>query len=207
LRPQAFHQYINRLSNEFANMKIILILLVLAVLAVLAVLVVAVVAAQSKSAKKTSRTGIYRKRNLMTDNEEEFFGRLVVALPDHYIFPQVAMSALLDAASSDKKEAHSDRMSIAQKRVDYVVCTRRCEVVAVVELDDKTHSRANDELRDARLEQAGIRTVRFQARNKPKVDAIRTMILGPTVTEPGKATTEHAGQGAVPAGATPFTQQ
>ena len=182
-------------------MKIILIFLVLAVL------VVAVVAAQSKNAKKASRIGTYRQRKIMSDNEEEFFGRLVVALPDHYIFPQVAMSALLDAASSDKKRAHSDRMSIAQKRVDYVVCTRRCEVVAVVELDDKTHSRAKDELRDARLEQAGIRTVRFQARNKPKVDAIRTMVLGPAVTEPNKATTEHTGQGAVPSGATPFTPQ
>jgi hypothetical protein len=184
-----------------ANMKIILILLVLAVLAV------AVLAAQSKSTKKTSRTGTYRQRKLMTDNEEEFFGRLVVALPDHYIFPQVAMSALLDSASSDKKEAHSDRMSIAQKRVDYVVCTRRCEVVAVIELDDKTHSRAKDELRDARLEQAGIRTVRFQARNKPKVEAIRTMILDPTVTEVSKAATENTAQGAVPAGATSLTQQ
>ncbi|HEX8784796.1 MAG TPA: DUF2726 domain-containing protein, partial [Telluria sp.] len=103
--------------------------------------------------------------------------------------------------------AYGDRLRVAQQRVDYVVCTRRCEVVAVVELDDKTHSRAKDELRDARLEQAGIRTVRFQARNKPKVEAIRTMILGPTVTEAGKAATEHIGQGAVPAGATPFTQQ
>ena len=181
-------------------MKIILVFVVLVVLAGL-------VAVQLKTAKGKGRTGAYRRRKFMTDNEEEFFGRLVVALPDHYIFPQVAMSALLDAASSDKKEAHSDRMSIAQQRVDYVVCTRRCEVVAVVELDDKTHSRAKDELRDARLEQAGIRTVRFQARHKPKVEAIRTMILGPTVTEAGNAAVEPTGQDTVPAGATPFTQQ
>ena len=174
---------------------------------VLAVLVVAVVAAQSKNAKKASRIGTYRQRKIMSDNEEEFFGRLVVALPDHYIFPQVAMSALLDAASSDKKRAHSDRMSIAQQRVDYVVCTRRCEVVAVVELDDKTHSRAKDEMRDARLQQAGIRTVRVQARDKPKIEAIRAMILGPAVTEAGKTTTENAGQNTVSGGATPFTQQ
>ena len=117
------------------------------------------------------------------------------------------MSALLDTASGDKRIAHSDRLRIAQQRVDYVVCTRRCEVVAVVELDDKTHSRAKDELRDARLEQAGIRTVRFQARHKPKVEAIRTMILGPAVTEAGKTTTEPTGQGAMPAGATSPTQQ
>jgi very-short-patch-repair endonuclease len=98
-------------------------------------------------------------------------------------------------------------LRIAQQRVDYIICTRRCEVVAVVELDDKTHSHAKDELRDARLEQAGIRTVRFQARNKPKVDAIRAMILGPRATEAGKTATEPAGQGAMPAGATSLTQQ
>jgi hypothetical protein len=177
------------------------------VFVVLAVLLAGLAAVQLKTAKGKGRMGAYRRRKFMTDNEEEFFGRLVVALPDHYIFPQVAMSALLESASSDKKAAHSDRLSIAQKRVDYVVCTRRCEVVAVVELDDKTHSRAKDELRDARLEQAGIRTVRFQARNKPKVDAIRNMILGPTVTEAGKTATEPTGQGAVPASATSLTQQ
>lgn len=126
----------------------------------------------------------------MTDNEEEFFGRLIVALPDHYIFPQVAMSALLDTASSDNRKAYGDRLRIAQQRVDYVICTRSCEVVAVIELDDRTHSTAKDQLRDSRLEQAGIRTVRFQARNKPKVDAIRAKILGFATTESGKASIE-----------------
>lgn len=133
--------------------------------------------------KGKTRTGTYRRRKLMTDNEEEFFGRLVVALPDHYIFPQVAMSAMLQPASSDGKTARSDRLRIAQQRVDYVVCTKSCEVVAVVELDDRTHSQTKDQVRDARLDQAGIRTVRFQARNKPKVEAIRGMVLGPTSGE------------------------
>jgi hypothetical protein len=177
------------------------------VFVILAVLLAGLFAVQLKTAKGKGRTGAYRRRKLMTDNEEEFFGRLVVALPDHYIFPQVAMSALLDTANGDKKTAYGDRLRIAQQRVDYVICTRRCEVVAVVELDDKTHSSAKDELRDARLEQAGIRTVRFQARNKPKVEAIRTMIFGPTLTQADKATAENAGQGTVSAGATPFAQQ
>jgi hypothetical protein len=175
--------------------------------AVLAVLLAGLAVVQLKTAKGKGRMGTYRRRKFMTDNEEEFFGRLVVALPDHYIFPQVAMSALLDTASSDKRTAHGDRLRIAQQRVDYVVCTRRCEVVAVVELDDKTHSSAKDELRDARLEQAGIRTVRFQARHKPKVEAIRAMILGPTVTEDGEGMTEHTSQRDVPAGGTSLTHQ
>jgi hypothetical protein len=162
---------------------------------VVVALTVGFLAVQLKGAKGSGRTGAYRRRKFMTDNEEEFFGRLVVALPDHYIFPQVAMSALLEATSSDKKTAHADRLRVAQQRVDYVVCTRRCEVVAVVELDDKTHIRAKDELRDARLEQGGIRTVRFQARNKPKVEAIRAMILGPTVADAAKVPSMTAHQG------------
>ena len=157
-------------------MKIALLLGLIALAAILA-------AVLSKGTKSTGQTGAYRSRKLMTDNENEFFGRLVAALPDHYIFPQVAMSALIETTSSDKKKAHSDRLRIAQQRVDYVVCNRSCEVLAVVELDDRTHSRAKDDLRDARLEQAGIRTVRFQARNKPKVDAIRSMILGSATTQ------------------------
>ena len=127
--------------------------------------------------KKRAPEGKYKRREIMTDNEMEFFGRLVAALPDHYIFPQVAMSALLDPAAGDRKQAHGDRLRIAQQRTDYVVCNRRCEVVAVVELDDRTHSQAKDEVRDGRLAQGGYRTVRFQSRQKPPAAAIRAAIL------------------------------
>jgi hypothetical protein len=174
---------------------------------ILVVLVATVVVASVKKTKGTDRTGTYKRRKLMTDNEEEFFGRLVVALPDHYIFTQVAMSALLDTASSDKRKAHGDRLRIAQQRVDYVVCTRSCEVVAVVELDDRTHSHTKDQLRDARLEQAGIRTVRFQTRQKPKVDVIRAMILGPAMTEASTAPNAPALQGYASAADRPFAPQ
>lgn len=125
----------------------------------------------------TSNAGTFKARKLMTDNEAEFFGRLIAALPDHYIFPQVAMSALIESASSDKKKAHSDRLRVAQQRVDYVICDRNNQVIAVVELDDQTHSRVKDQVRDARLLQAGIRTVRFQSKGKPGVDAVRAAIL------------------------------
>jgi very-short-patch-repair endonuclease len=133
--------------------------------------------------KPEQRTPSYRRRKLLTDNEAEFFGRLVNALPEHFIFPQVSMTALLESAASDSKQAHSDRLRIAQQRIDYVVCDARCDVVAVVELDDRTHSRAKDQVRDGRLAQAGIKTVRFQSRSKPNVEAIRKAIL-PDVVNP-----------------------
>lgn len=156
-----------------------------------------------KRARGSGRTGAYRKRKFMTENEEEFFGRLVVALPDHYIFPQVAMSALLEPSSSNKRTAHSDRLRIAQQRVDYVVCTRSGDVVVVVELDDRTHARGKDQTRDSRLDQAGIRTVRFQARQKPKVEAIRTTVLGSDVADVNTIQKEPAHQDNAPVKNTP----
>lgn len=129
--------------------------------------------------KSGSQTGSYKRRKLMTANEMEFFGRLLVALPDHFVFPQVAMSAIIEASSSDQKKAHSDRLRIAQQRVDYLVADSDGEIVVVVELDDKTHSAEKDRVRDQRLLQAGIKTVRFQSRNKPTPDAIRAAIFPP----------------------------
>lgn len=151
-------------------LNIIFVVVLVLVLAVLTALVLL-------QPRKRQAEGSYKGRAIMTDNEMEFFGRLVVALPDHYIFPQVAMSALLDPAGVDRKSAHDSRNRIAQQRVDYVVCNRRCEVVAVVELDDRTHSRAKDQLRDARLQQGGYKTFRFESRQKPSVDALRAAIL------------------------------
>lgn len=127
--------------------------------------------------KRSARGGAYKARRLLTENEAEFFGRLIVALPEYYIFPQVALSALIEAAATDKKRAYGDHLRIAQQRADYVVCDRSCQVIAVVELDDKTHSRKKDAVRDARLLQAGIRTVRFQSRSKPTAEVVRAMVL------------------------------
>jgi len=157
-----------------------------------------------------SDLGVYRGRKLMTENEREFFWRLRRALPGYHVFPQVAMSALLEASDGNRKRAHADRLRIAQQRVDYVVCDPNCEVVAVVELDDRTHSARKDQRRDARLEQGGIRTIRFQSRHKPDVEAIRMAILpaaGVPVSAAGKSEhpLPHADRGPSPMQAAPIS--
>jgi hypothetical protein len=148
-----------------------------------AVLFVAAVLALKAGLKpaKSNGIGAYKAATLMTANEREFFDRLIAALPDHYIFPQVAMGALIVPASTDKKLAHVDRLRVAQQRVDFVVCDRACKVTAVVELDDRTHQAAKDQRRDERLHQGAIRTVRFQSKNKPHGQAIREAVLGQTM--------------------------
>jgi hypothetical protein len=151
------------------------------VLVLCAVLLLAAVLALQTGGRvgKKDRAGTYKAGRLMTENERAFFARLVVALPDHYIFPQVAMGALIVPASTNKSIAHADRLRVAQQRVDFVVCDRACNVTVVIELDDRTHQAGKDQRRDERLNQAAIRTVRFQSKNKPDVQAIREAVLGP----------------------------
>ncbi|MGH8854636.1 MAG: DUF2726 domain-containing protein [Telluria sp.] len=156
------------------------------VVVVLIVALIAIVIGQAL-VKGAGKGEAYASRQLMTENEAEFFGRLIVAFPDHYIFPQVALSALIEAAAKNTKRAYSDHLRIAQQRVDYVVCDRNCQVIAVVELDDKTHSRKKDQVRDARLQQAGIRTVRFQSKNKPSVEVVRATVLSTSASQSLKA--------------------
>jgi hypothetical protein len=125
-----------------------------------------------------SKIGNFKARSLMTDNELEMYFRMSRALPECLIFPQVSLQALLEAGSSDPRRAEADRLRIAQQRVDYVICDPAGTVTVVVELDDKTHDRKKDALRDRRLAQAGIRTIRYQSKAKPSQAAIRKDVLG-----------------------------
>jgi hypothetical protein len=121
----------------------------------------------------------YRARALMTGNEREFFGRLVAALPEHHVFPQVAMSALMDTKVGLVAGARRGaRNRFSQKVIDYVVADRASlQVVALVELDDRTHDPKRDAARDKLTRSVGLRTVRFSAKNRPDVREIRLHVL------------------------------
>jgi hypothetical protein len=129
--------------------------------------------------RKEQRSIALRAKQLLTDNELEFMERLRIALPEFQISPQVAMGALVEVTLP---RSHPDfwaaRREFAEKIVDYVVSSPgRLEVVAVIELDDKTHDATKDALRDELLSSVGIRTIRFQSRAKPTPAEIRSRLL------------------------------
>lgn len=134
----------------------------LALLAAAALALGAIVAA-------LSRPGIsrYRLKPVMTPNEIEFYARIRRALPEIHVFPQVAMSALLEPVASSRKAKLASFRKISQKRVDYALCDGSMNLVAVIELDDRTHNAAKDAVRDAMFRTAGIPTLRFQSKTKP----------------------------------------
>lgn len=139
-------------------------------LLIAAFIVLTVLVAAMKAAEGRAR---YKAREIMTPNEIEFFRRLNAALPDYWIFTQVAMSALIQPDMGQGKAYMSAFGKIAQKRVDYAIYDDYMNLVAVVELDDRTHNKRNDAIRDAYMASAGIRTIRFESRRKPDTETIR----------------------------------
>lgn len=125
------------------------------------------------------------KKKIQTDTERDFYERLTSALPDCNVFPQVAMNALLNPAGYLKSEEDKlkARRSFSQKVVDYAICQKESgEVLALVELDDWSHdtveAKERDLQRDSMLQQAGYKTLRWDARRMPDESAIRESVLG-----------------------------
>ena len=123
----------------------------------------------------------YKAKNLLTDNELEFFWRLTRALPDLFIFPQVAMSALIDPTATPGTKAFMSSFGrISQKRVDYALYDTGLRLLCIVELDDKTHQVSKDEARDRLLKSVGIRTIRWNSKNKPSASEIQNQVFQPS---------------------------
>jgi hypothetical protein len=127
--------------------------------------------------RSARRLGKYRARQLLTDNELEFLYRIIKAVPGYLVFSQVSLLALIEPSSRNTKIANADRLRVVQQRVDYVVCDPAGAVLVVIELDDRTHERKKDAIRDKRLKQAGIATLRYQSKAKPSVGTVRSDVL------------------------------
>ena len=146
--------------------------------AVVFVVVLIVAAVAVVMGKVGGSRGAFRRKALMSKNEHEFFKRLIAAYPETYVFAQVGMSALIEPRAAQRsKKFLSDFRRISQKRIDYVVCNQNMGVLAIVELDDRTHDLMRDAARDAMTASAGIRTLRFQSRNKPNIVQLRAALF------------------------------
>jgi len=115
-----------------------------------------------------------RPKPLLTDNELEFFNRLTRALPRYYIFPQVSLGAIMDANPDlSAKQRWIIRSHFDRKIADFIICEpRTLKVIAIIELDDRTHDPQRDRERDDITQAAGIRTLRYSSREKPSVAEI-----------------------------------
>ena len=116
-------------------------------------------------------TSYLRNKPILTADEKEFFYRLLRALPQHHVFTQVSFSSLitLDPQLSQKHQ-FTIRRRYGWKIADFMICKPDTfAVLAIVELDDRTHVASADCKRDAIMNAAGYQTLRFQSKHKPSV--------------------------------------
>ncbi|MCP8899059.1 DUF2726 domain-containing protein [Gilvimarinus xylanilyticus] len=147
---------------------LILIVLVLAVLAILGV-------------ATAKRQYGYRKHvTLFTKAERSFLGVLDQAVGEEYrIFGKVRVADILAPEKGmSRKSWRTAFNKISGKHFDYVLCKKSdLSVIAVVELDDKSHRGSRAKARDSFLENAcssaGLTLVRFPAKASYQVHSVR----------------------------------
>jgi very-short-patch-repair endonuclease len=66
--------------------------------------------------------------------------------------------------------------AISNTRVDWVIA-RDMEVIAVIELDDRTHDPRKDARRDRILASCGYKVLRFESHRRPDPRQIREAVL------------------------------
>jgi hypothetical protein len=119
----------------------------------------------------------YRRSAIMTENEREFYGRLLAACPDCQIWPQVPILALVRPDAKEGSRAFWMAFKrISNTRVDWVV-VQDMEVLAIVELDDRSHDARKDAQRDRVLKSCGYRVVRFSSSRRPDPRQIHEAIF------------------------------
>jgi hypothetical protein len=123
---------------------------------------------------------------LLNGTERAFFRELESAVPELRVFPQVAMGALLQP----RQRGYAAWNQIAGQRVDFVVALRDdpCAVVAVIELDGRSHDRgprrAADAARDTRLAAGGYEVIRWRCergKGRPDAAAMRERLMDPAL--------------------------
>lgn len=112
-------------------------------------------------------------KTLLTQREQECFNRLTKSLsPDFLVFPQVAFSQIIDTEGGSKFDNEGLRRTMSQKVADFVICKTDLTMIAVIELDDRSHigKEEKDKQRDSIIRQIGLMPLRI-----PKTPPQRTL--------------------------------
>jgi hypothetical protein len=120
---------------------------------------------------------------LLTPAERSFFGVLQQALAsDYQIFAKVRLADIVQPVRNPSRSGRQSAFNrITAKHVDFVLCDpAQLQVMAVVELDDRTHDRfergVRDGLVDSALADAGIPILHVPARQAYSPAQIREQL-------------------------------
>lgn len=117
-------------------------------------------------------------KRFLTSREAAMLDALERALPHCRIHAQVAMGALLAVPALHGRKRHiGDRNAFSQKIVDFVAQDRATgNIVALIEVDDRTHNPIRDARRDAMTAGAGYATIRIPGSVRPTFHEVRDRV-------------------------------
>lgn len=109
--------------------------------------------------------------------ESQLYYLLKSGLPDFEVFAGVSLARVVGAAGEGREQ---QLRRLAQYPLDFVVCGRSMQVVAVVEVESAAGADAAGDRRfkSDLLQQAGIRVVRINPAALPRREEIRILIDG-----------------------------
>ena len=151
-------------------------------LVLLVFLVIVMLAVMKANFRNTSNQAwpFYAKKPL-SQPEQVLYFRLVEALPENIILAQVQLSRLLGVKKGNNYQSWFNRIN--RMSADFVVCNKDSSVVAVIELDDASHTssarQVADSKKDKALSSASIKVIRWNVKNIPDASTIRTAVLPP----------------------------
>jgi very-short-patch-repair endonuclease len=129
--------------------------------------------------------GLYEAApTLLSEAERSFFGVLqMVSGANYYVFAKVRLADVVRpvrALAGRQRQAAFN--GICAKHVDFVLCEpKTMRLLAVIELDDRSHSyndrKRRDAFVDSALASAGIPVLRVTARQAYSVSEIREQII------------------------------
>jgi very-short-patch-repair endonuclease len=123
------------------------------------------------------------RRSLLTKAETTFYHALSQAVGDQYrVFSKVRMEDIIQVKRGlNRKEAYGLRSRIKSRHIDFVLCDpENLSIQVCVELDDRSHQRADRQKRDAfvnqAMEAAGVRLVRIPTSRSYEEVALANLI-------------------------------
>lgn len=116
------------------------------------------------------------KARLLSPPETLLYYVLKAGLPDHVIFAHVNLAAVVEVPQTVRGyDREQQQRRLARHRVDFVVCDKNTNVVAVAEFETADESAA---FKTACLKTAGIRHIPVNPAAIPRRDSIRPLIYG-----------------------------
>jgi very-short-patch-repair endonuclease len=108
-----------------------------------------------------------------------FYAKKPLSPPEHIILAQVQLSRFLGVKKGHNNLSYLNRIN--RMSADFVVCNKDSSIVAVIELDDSTHEKADRQAADAKkdkaFEAAEIKIIRWQAKSMPDISTIKSTLL------------------------------